>query len=291
MNNYGNITVATRKWDEWYDLLADYVEERRKEEAEDMISDQEKAAWIWDGNVPLRYRNSDGKALGKWVYQQRDAKRNKSLIDDREVLLLAIGLDWTDRYNPWQDMVEELKSYVLENTKDGRVWDGNVPKKYKTKGSSSSTDEVGEVKNLGKWISNQRVLYRRGTLLQYREAELESIGLKWSIVGKYSWLLMYETFVEYVHDRKIAEGNWDGTVPRDYKTNHSPPRSLGKWIVRQRAAYRKRKLTSKCVDKLNSIGLKWTLVERQTTTTVPPAQQHAPSQHSTIHPMQSAGMV
>lgn len=57
----------------------------------------------------------------------------------------------------------------------------------------------------------------------------------------------------------IAKGN----VPANYRTNDKPPRSLGRWINRQRSAYTKNKLKKEYVDKLNSLGLRWTIHERK----------------------------
>jgi hypothetical protein len=48
---------------------------------------------------------------------------------------------------------------------------------------------------------------------------------------------MYDTLVEYVNERKAADGDWDGNVPANYKTNDVPPKALGRWINRQRTAH------------------------------------------------------
>ena len=57
-------------------------------------------------------------------------------------------------------------------------------------------------------------------------------------------------------------GRWDGNVPANYKTDDDPPRALGRWINRQRSAFMKKKLKKEYVDKLNMIGLKWSVHER-----------------------------
>ena len=63
-----------------------------------------------------------------------------------------------------------------------------------------------------------------------------------------------------------------GNVPANYKTNDNPPRALGRWINRQRSAYVKDKLTAEYVEKLNLIGLKWSVHERR-----PPTADQTPS--------------
>jgi hypothetical protein len=89
------------------------------------------------------------------------------------------------------------------------------------------------------------------------------IGLKWSVLSTTSWQSMYETLLEYVSGRKAADGTWDGNVPANFKTSDHPPKALGRWINRQRTAHQKHKLKGEFVDKLNSIGLKWSVHERR----------------------------
>jgi hypothetical protein len=104
--------------------------------------------------------------------------------------------------------------------------------------------------------------------------ELEMIGLKWSVLSTTSWQSMYETLLEYVNGRKAADGNWDGNVPANFKTSDHPPKALGRWINRQRTAHQKHKLKGEFVDKLNSIGLKWSVHERRPP--LPFTQQETP---------------
>lgn len=76
---------------------------------------------------------------------------------------------------------------------------------------------------------------------------------------------MYDALCDYVKEKKEADPNneWDGNVPANYKTEDTPPLSLGRWVNRQRSAYSKKKLKEEFVDKLNKIGLKWAVHERR----------------------------
>ena len=58
-------------------------------------------------------------------------------------------------------------------------------------------------------------------------------------------------------------GDWDGNVPANHRTTDVPPRALGRWINRQRSAYGKDKLKKDYIEKLNQIGLKWSVHERR----------------------------
>ena len=70
-----------------------YIEEIR-EMATRHMNDEQKAAWIWDGNIPARYKTPCGKALGRWINNQLSAKAKDALKDDREVRLASTGLRW-----------------------------------------------------------------------------------------------------------------------------------------------------------------------------------------------------
>jgi len=55
----------------------------------------------------------DGKALGRWINNQRSAKNKGTLKTDREVRLVSTGLKWSVlSTNAWPDMMNELRIYV-----------------------------------------------------------------------------------------------------------------------------------------------------------------------------------
>lgn len=189
---------------------------------------------------------------------QRQAKSKGMLKVERENRLVDTGLKWSViATNGWTDMVNELRIYVREKTKDGKDWDGNVPTAYKTSSNMAPDGtEIDEDKNLGRWINRQRCLYQTGKLKKERQVELESIGLKWVVLSNTSWNSMYDALSNYVEKRK-REGTWDGVVPACLETDDSPPKKLGKWANRQRNAYLSSKLKDEFLIKLKDIGIKW----------------------------------
>eukprot|EP00978_Attheya_sp_CCMP212_P041131 scaffold232018_cov45-Attheya_sp.AAC.1 len=156
---------SNQKWDDMLQCLEEFIVERRKEETKDM-TEEEKKEWEWEGNVPATYKTKCGKALGRWINNQRSAKSKCILKREREDRLMSTGLKWSVlTTHVWTDMMEELRIYVKEKTKDGEPWDGNVPTNYRIKGNTADDGtEIDKEKNLGRWINRQRCLFQGGKL-------------------------------------------------------------------------------------------------------------------------------
>jgi hypothetical protein len=118
---------SNHKWDSMFDVLVKFIDERKQEETEGQSQD-EKDKWSWDGNVPTCFKTKDGKALGRWVNNQRSAKSKGTLKEDREDQLIKAGLKWSVvTSNAWNEMFQELRAYIQDQVKEGKKWDGNVP--------------------------------------------------------------------------------------------------------------------------------------------------------------------
>lgn len=73
---------------------------------------------------------------------------------------------------------------------------------------------------------------------------------------------MYKVLEEYVKERKELDpkNSWDGNVPANYKTKDG--KALGRWVNRQRSNYGKKKIKKEQIEKLNAIGMKWSVHDR-----------------------------
>jgi hypothetical protein len=108
---------SSQKWDSMFDCLLEFIRGRKKDETKDM-SEEEIKKWIWDGNVPTTFKTKDCKALGRWVNNQRSAKSKGVLKDDREKRLVDAGLKWSVlASNSWNEMLEELRIYVVDQVR------------------------------------------------------------------------------------------------------------------------------------------------------------------------------
>ena len=88
-----HVSQSQQKWEDMFECLVRYIEETQ-EMATSHMNDEQKATWIWDGNVPNSYRTPCGKALGRWINNQRSAKAKDKLKDDRKVRLISTCLRW-----------------------------------------------------------------------------------------------------------------------------------------------------------------------------------------------------
>lgn len=185
MSNPTFSRAANQKWDEMYECLIKYAEIKRAEGMK-YLSGKQKETYEWDGNVPTTYKvcqlvhslifvfcahlvflkTPDGKALGRWVNNQRSAKAKGNMRRDREEKLESTGLRWSNTpTNSWQHMMDELLAYIDEKTKGGKKWDGNVPTNYSIKAKAPNDEE----KNLGRWVNRQRSARTAGKLRADRE--------------------------------------------------------------------------------------------------------------------------
>ena len=103
-----------------------------------------------------------------------------------------------------------------------------------------------------------------------------------------SWESMYDTLCDYVKSKTKDGAEWDGNVPANYRTEDNPPRALGRWINRQRSAYGKDKLKSEYIEKLNKIGLKWSVHERRPVATPDPSAKSTENHATTKSPSEIA---
>ena len=205
-------------WNKWYNLAVEY-----RNEHGDLL-------------VPRKYVTSSGKKLGQWINRARQAYKNGDLSPDKIEKLNAIGMVWDasinkeETWNKWYQLAVEYRN---------EHGDLLVPNSCKTKS--------GE--NLGKWISKQRSIYKKGNLLPDQIERLNAIGMVWNASPKKPWEEWYELAVEYRNE------HGDLLVPNSYKTKSGE--KLGQWIRDCRKDYQKGNLSPDKIEKLNAIGMVW----------------------------------
>ena len=117
-----------------------------------------------DCDVPVR----SGK-LGKWADKQRTNYKNGKLSQDRIDRLNGIGFNWTlprggaridSKVVPWETRLNELVQYKAKHD------DCQVPRNQG---------------RLGRWVRQQRDVYKKGKMSQDHIDPLNGIGFNWTL--------------------------------------------------------------------------------------------------------------
>ena len=187
-------------------------------------------------NVPKLYTTPGGLSLGVWLVTQRRVREGQiqgNLTEQQIARLDSIGMVWGNRKEiAWQHGFEVAKKY---HDTYGNLM---VPGKY--------TDPDGYP--LGQWILKTRQQKLNGRLKEERIAQLDEIGMVWSIFDA-KWEKAYALAAAYY------EENGNLNIPRSYVT--AAGERLGQWVASQQWAYPKGKLTDEQVERLNRIGMYW----------------------------------
>mmetsp|Transcript_18665 Transcript_18665/g.47160 ORF Transcript_18665/g.47160 Transcript_18665/m.47160 type:complete len:272 (+) Transcript_18665:830-1645(+) len=190
-----------------------------------------------EGHCLVPYKHG---ALGAWVKTQRRVMSQGGMKPHRQKLLGDIGFVWSVQkggrgpYNneQWQAWLELLLAYKAEYG-NCRVPDGHVM-------------ESGEL--LGRWVSLQRTLLRKGRLREDRAEALHEAGFVWDPLDE-QWQAMLEelcAFKEQTGHCRVSS--------RDKEHN-----KLGRWADTQRVLYNKQWLGKKRWGMLESLGFPWSL--------------------------------
>ena len=210
-------------WEEMYSLATDYYKEHG------------------NLNVPKDYVTPEGEPLGHWIKNQRLYYCYKRTITEEQIEKLnSIGMLWkVNQDYSWNHMYNLSKKYFEKH--------GNLLI------TRSYVAENGE--HLGKWIATRRCEYMAGTLSKEKQEKLEDIGMVWQVNQSYSWSHMYKLAADYFE----KYGNL--TIPTSYVTENVE--NLGAWIAENRDNYEIKNLSKDQVEKLETIGMAWSLAENE----------------------------
>jgi len=181
-------------------------------------------------NVSVRHVDDTGFRLGRWVnYQIRSYKAGK-LPDDRISELITFR-DWT--WDPYGRMFNngllKLKDYVSEHHH------ARVP--------SNFVDQNGF--DLGAWVSHRRREYKMGKLSKERIEVLTKIrGWVWSAYDA-GFIDGVEKLTQFAIDNKHTNIEQKYVDEKEF--------SLGRWVSKRRAEYKKGKLKPARIDLLKNV--------------------------------------
>ncbi|OEU06263.1 hypothetical protein FRACYDRAFT_201645 [Fragilariopsis cylindrus CCMP1102] len=180
--------------------------------------------------VPSHY--DEDPPLGLWVSRQRYQYRNDELPSNRLDLLNSIDFAWNLYDKTWRRMFKKLVVYKEKHKNT------MVPSQY------------DEDPKFGKWVSQQRGIYKNDDMPSNRLDLLNSIDFEWEGVQGKKYEKWDDVFQKLVAYNKLHKHTM---VPKPY--DEDPP--LGRWVSTQRKVFNKNKLLKERLDKLNSIGFVW----------------------------------
>ena len=171
-----------------------------------------------------------------WLVTQRRVREGQiqgNLTEQQIARLDSIGMAWgNQKESAWQRGFEKAKKY---HDTYGNLM---VAGKY--------VDPDGYP--LGKWLIKTRQQKLNGNLKEERIAQLDEIGMVWSVFDA-KWEKAYALAAAYY------EENGNLNISRSYVT--AAGERLGQWVESQQWAYPKGKLTDEQVERLNRIGMYW----------------------------------
>lgn len=178
-------------------------------------------------NVPQGWQ--ENPQLAGWIRQQRTQFKKEKLSFDKIEKLNELGFMWKLGPSPipWAKRYQTLVNYQKQHG-HCRV---------------SPNDD----KKLASWIQYQRSLGT--TMSQERQELLNLLGFEWRLKSKHlSWDEQYQQLVIF------WEKHGHCRVP-----DHDLP--LGSWVRHLRENYRKKKLDSNKIKKLEALGFVWNIPE------------------------------
>ena len=184
-------------------------------------------------NAPQKYKTPEGYSLGTWQATQRVRYKMGKLSQERIKRFEEIGFKWERHEEKFEKGFTETLRYKES------IGNPNAPQHYKTV----------EGYPLGFWQSVQRHNYKKRRLSPDRIKRLEKIGFKWGIQEEFE-----KGFQETL---LYNESTGNPNAPANYKTAEGY--RLGFWQSVKRHIYKKGKLSSDRIKRLEEIGFKWRL--------------------------------
>ncbi len=184
-------------------------------------------------DVPRGYVTPEGIRLGEWLNRLRRLRKGKCagipLSHEQIATLDRMGMVWEEsQERAWARGLQEAERYYLSHG------DLLVSDQYTAPGGYK----------LGKWICSQRYAMQNGRLSKDRQAQLEAMGMVWSVRKNVSWQQRLEMVKQYMAghntyhlpDDLVVEGVW-----------------LGHWLAAQRRKMEKGLLSADKEEQLRAL--------------------------------------
>lgn len=230
--------VLDNRWQEMYEKAQKYYEQNHNLQLSSANDDEELKLKEWVESQRKRYNHG---------YMKRNAPEQIKKLE-------SIGMIWNVMDNQWNKMYELAKKYydTYKNL--------NVPQGFLTL-DGISFDSNGL--NLSTWILHQRQDYKRiingKSQLEDKKIQLlDKIGMIWYALED-AWNETYNKACEYYQ----KFNNLEVLIRKESNGKPNEYYELGKWISRQRQAFKNNTLQKKRIELLEKIGMVWDIRQNQ----------------------------
>ena len=195
-------------------------------------------------NMPADYVD-EGVWVARWLSEQiarfNGKVKGKELTAEQSKMLKSVGVvkNKSRLDIAWEEQYSEAKKYYSEH---GNL---NVPKNLLSKNG----------KNIHIWLEHQKENKRKGKLSREKTDKLNELGIVWD--NEPPWEIGFRHAKEYYDSFGNLLVPIRYICPDGYK--------LGAWLTNQRTNLitkdKQRKLSQDKIDRLNSIGMIWSIVD------------------------------
>ena len=220
-----------QKWNNYYTL------------AEQMFSE------IGTINVQINYVYKSFQ-IGYWLSRQRSYYNQKKLDSSRIKMLERLGFQWDGYQNKRnRNMIEFSERIQLLSDYKDKFGNTRVPESYSINGFA-----------LGKWLKEIRYYLRHPEMRRLTSRQIQMLNDVGFEVNWYedeiesSWTTKFQLLSEYVSLYSMNEIK-EGVVFKDV--------NIGNWLHRQRIRYNEGSLTEEQLQKLISIGVIFSPIEKR----------------------------
>ncbi len=187
-----------------------------------------------DANAPHLFKSSTGFTLGIWQSARRRDFKNETLSAEKVKKLEDVGFIWDQLQDAFEKGFQETLRYKQQ------TGNANAPLRY----IASSGFK------LGSWQSDQKTKFKKNRLSAERVKRFEEIG--------FAWDKLQDAFDQGIQETlKYKDQFGVANAPAGYKS--STGFKLASWQNNQKQYYKKGKLSTDRVKRLEEIGVKWTL--------------------------------
>ncbi len=185
-------------------------------------------------------------ALGQWCHGRRMMVKREELSPERIAALDALGFDWNPLETDFERGLAALAQFVAREG-HARVPSGHVEALN------------GEDYPLGAWVSNKRTGVKSGRLPDEKVKALDALGFDMD-PNETERRILWRSYLTVLAEFVEREGH--ARVPNLHEERVGRARDrLGAWVVKQRMARRRGKLSREMIDELDALGFDWNPLE------------------------------